>query len=339
MLGRTLRRVSAAVDLLRPSTLVRTFAKVDQLGDATRDLATAVEGLRLRTEQLIEIHRRDAEQRAHLEQLSSILDPEGIERHVIAAVVAAPLHTDPFPHLVVEGWLPRKVYNCFIRGLPPAIFFADREDRRHRLPVPLPLAPAYSVQVWRFMADQIVGRMLHRALSDRFGGVVRDYVRSFCPSLPEDEEFTLHPSDGRILLTHPGYVITPHRDPKWGFVTSLAYLARNGDNEAYGTQLYRVQGDDEAPSGRPFYIDERRCELVKTVPFRPNTLLAFLNSRGAHGASIPADAQPPTLKRHVYQFRLGPDNHTIARLLALMPEERRRLWIGTKSDKARHQAS
>ena len=132
------------------------------------------------------------------------------------------------------------------------------------------------------------------------------------------------------MLRRPGYTIQPHRDPKWGFITGLVYLAGDRDGERYGTDLYQVRDNVEASDDRPLYIDEQRCQLVKSVPFRPNTLLAFLNSRGAHGAAIPADATPATLERYVYQFRLGPDAAAIRRLLPLMPPERRALWAGAK---------
>jgi hypothetical protein len=112
------------------------------------------------------------------------------------------------------------------------------------------------------------------------------------------------------------------------------YLARPGDNQAYGTQLYRVREDREAPNDKPLYVDERQCELVKAVPFRPNTLLVFLNSTGAHGAAIPGDATPASLERYVYQFRLGPDTAAIKRLLAAMPAEQRHRWAGAKAEKA-----
>ena len=59
-------------------------------------------------------------------------------------------------------------------------------------------------------------------------------------------------------------------------------------------------------------------------------MLAFLNSAGAHGASIPADAQPADLERYVYQFRLGPDRQGIKQLLAQMSEDRRERWSGGK---------
>jgi hypothetical protein len=334
MLGRTFRRFSSAADLLRPSTLFRTLARVDQVADTTRELAAAVEALNVRTTQLLTIYQSDTEHRDDLQTLGQRLDAPRIGAHVARAVADATLHAAPFPHVVVEDWLPEDTYRMMIAALPASVFFADRENRRQQLPVPFPLAPAYSQAVWRFVAQDIVGGMLHRALNEKFREPVREYMRTFCPGLPDDLDLEMHPSDGRVLLRRPGYVIEPHRDPKWGFVTGLVYLARPGDNEAYGTQLYRVREDAEAPSGKPFYVEAGRCELVKSVPFRANTLLAFLNSAGAHGASIPADATPADLERYVYQFRLGPDSRAIKRLLTLMPPDRRERWAGTKADKA-----
>ena len=67
---------------------------------------------------------------------------------------------------------------------------------------------------------------------------------------------------------------------------------------------------------------------MEDVKFRPNRLLVFLNSAGAHGAYIPADAQPETLERYIYQFRVGPTVDAIAKLRSMLPEERQPLWTG-----------
>ena len=307
---------------------------MDQLAQATRDLSRSVDLLRVRTEQLLTIQQMDWERRQEVAELPAQLDEARTAAHVRRAVAAAPLRDEPFPYLVVHDWLPRDVYETIIRALPPSIFFADRDESRQRLIVPFGVAPEYSRRVWEFMAYRIVGGMLAPALSERLLPTLREYVRSFCPDMPDDVDLTLHASNGRIMLRRPGYVITPHRDPKWGFITCLVYLARRGDNETYGTQLYRVRNDEEAPSGKPYYVEESRCELVTSVPFRANTMLVFLNSRGAHGASIPPGAQPPDLERYLYQFRLGPTNRTIAELLARMPEAQRALWAGAKADRA-----
>ena len=163
------------------------------------------------------------------------------------------------------------------RLAPPPVFFADRDESRQRLPVPFTVAPAYSRRVWQFIANDVVGGMVGPALTERMGPVIREYLRGYC-ELPSDIDLTLHASNGRIMLRRPGYMIQPHRDPRWGFVTCLVYLARPGDDETHGTQLYAVTDDREAPSDKPFYIEESRCELIKTVPFRTNTMLAFLHT-------------------------------------------------------------
>src|SRR5688572_22730080 len=303
MLANVLAKLSSAADLLRPRTFFRTLARVDQLVDATRELSSTVEALRVRTEQLISIERLNDEQRVDLQQLDVLLKAASISAHVSAAVKAAPLHLDPFPHVVVDTWLPPEVYETIVRALPPAVFFADREVSRQRLLVPFSFAPAYSRRVWHFVAEDIVGGALADALNAKFRDALRAYIGAFCEPWLAHPDQRLHPSDGRILLRRPGYIIHPHRDPKWGFITGLVYLAREGDNEAYGTQLYRVRDDVEATNDKPLRFEDEECELVKAIPFRPNTLLAFLNSTGAHGASIPADA-PASLERYVYQFRL-----------------------------------
>ena len=95
-----------------------------------------------------------------------------------------------------------------------------------------------------------------------------------------------------------------------------------------------MKDDEEAPNDKPFYVDESRCELVRSVPFKANTMMAFLNSAGAHGASIPADAQPPDMERYLYQFRLGPGPKTIKSLLTTMGPERRERWAGAKAQRA-----
>jgi len=330
-MGHTLDRFSAAADLLRPRTLLRSLSRVDSLVDATRELTTAVQALRIQTDQLMTIQQVDWEKRFEVERLDSMLDADATRRHVTAAIEGTPLELDPFPHMVVNGWLPDSVYRRVIDAMPSAVFFANNRDEHWS--VPSAVAPAYSKLVWAFVANRIVGEMLYDALNRKFASAVRDYVASFCPALCDEIDLKLHPSDGRIMLRRPGYSLLPHRDPRWGFITGIAYMARNGDSEAHGTQLYRVREDQEAPSSRVYYVEQPRCELAKDVPFRANSLLVFLNSEGAHGASIPKDASPD-LERYIYQFRLGPTGKVINRLLQLMPPDKAAMWANAKTDRA-----
>jgi len=326
VLPASLRQFVTAARRLNPLALSRTIGRVDSLKEATRELTSAVESLRIRTEQLATLEQTNWELQEAVEQLPASLDTESVRGHISRAIANATLELDPFPYLVVEKWLPDDIYKLMIGGLPAPVFFADRDSSKQRLSVPFQMAPRYSRKVWQLITRDVVSSIAGPLLSEKFGPAIRDYVKTFCPDLPAGVDLTMRTSNGHIMLRRPGYVINPHRDPKWGFVSSLVYLARPGDNESYGTQLYRVKNDEEAPTFKPFYVKESRCELIKTVPFRANTMLVFLNSAGAHGASIPADAQPPTLERHLYQFRLGPDTATKVALLESMPEDGRARW-------------
>ena len=330
-MGHLGNRIKAAADLLRPRTLFRTLSRVDTLADNTRELTAAVNQLRIQTEQLLTIQRLDWDRRLDLERLDRLIDKESTHRHVCARIEATPLRMDPFPHVVVDSWLPDDVYARAIDAMPPQVFFAS--DRDAHWTVPSGVAPAYSREVWSFISNSIVGEVLHDALNRKFSGAVREYVESFCGAIPDDLKLDLHTSDGRIMLRRPGYDLRPHRDPRWGFITGIAYLVREGDLQTNGTRLYRVRGDGEAPNSRVYYLDESQCELVTEVPFRPNSLLVFLNSQGAHAASIPKDA-PADMERYIYQFRMGPTSKVINRLLQTMPPERAAMWANAKTQRA-----
>ena len=83
----------------------------------------------------------------------------------------------------------------------------------------------------------------------------------------------------------------------------------------YGTQLYRLRREPEVTHSSPLWVDRSECELVKDVPALRNTAVVFLNSTGAHGASIPSDA-PENVERFLYQVQFGVDEKTKERLIA-----------------------
>jgi hypothetical protein len=321
-----LRRVVTVARRLNPVVLSRTQVRLDELIAATRELTRSVNALRTKTDQLAAIEQADWDGREAFAELPATLDTEALRAHIARALDRAKLEMDPYPHVVVEKWLPGDVYRLMVDGLPAPVFFADKRESRERLSVPFRLAPKYSKHIWQLITRDVVGRIAGPLINQKFNAVVRDYIHSLCPNLPAEVDVNLAATNGHIMLRRPGYVIDPHRDPKWGFVICLVYLARPGDSETYGTQIYRVKDDVEAPNSSPYYVEHSRCELVKSVPFRANSLLLFLNSAGAHGASIPADAQPPNLERYLYQFRLRLEPEARAAMLAHMSDEGRARW-------------
>lgn len=326
--------------LLRPRTIAQlsrssevTHAEVRDLTQTVAELRKKVAGLTLREEQLRTVLETDALQERRFERLDAILQPSRITTHVTAALERATLHDDPFPYAIVDDFLPDPFYDALITGLPPTVLFADRPANKQQLTVPFELAPRYSRRVWGFMAE-VAEEIVAPAIIAKFRVPTTAWLTQNFPELANMplESVGLRCSDGRIMLRRPGYVIRPHRDPKWGFLTCLMYLARPGDDERWGTQLYHVDEDEEAHGAAPHWIDEERCRPAESIAFRRNRAFIFLNSVGAHGANIPADAQPPDLERYAYQFRIGAGADLMRRLTESLPPERRPLWEG----KVRH---
>ena len=88
----------------------------------------------------------------------------------------------------------------------------------------------------------------------------------------------------------------------------------------YGTQLCRLQHEQEIPTDTPFWVPEDEVEVVREVPGQSNSAVVFLNSTGAHRASIPADA-PRETDRYIYQVQLGPERAVRDALTARLPAD------------------
>lgn len=328
------RQVSAVQtrqdELLQHLEEVRTANLSAVLAEKLSLVTQKLDELGLRERQLRAVQRADAKLDHRESELDAILQPTAVVAHVRASIGSARLHVDPFPYAVVDNLLPDPLFDALIRGLPPAELFADRAVNKQQLAVPFDVAPRYGRRVWAFMAERVVPEAIAPAMIEKFASQITAWLRMSFPALGDHplREVPMACSDGRIMLRRPGYYIRPHRDPKWGFLTCLLYLKRPGDDESWGTDLYRVTEDEEAKGAKLHWIAEEQCQLVERTAFRRNCALIFLNSTGAHSAHIPPDAQPADLERYAYQFRVGAERETIQWLLANMPEERRVFWEG-----------
>jgi hypothetical protein len=326
----TLKSDSSGRTALAPSENPAASGPADQLEAMAAQIATL-------REELSEVRRREAELRAVLERetvldaqldrLDKTLRKTTMAEKVTAAIERTPLKLEPCPYAVIDDLLPQIFYDSLLTGIPPVELFEHKPIGKQHLDLPFDLAPLYSRRVWRYMCAEMVPKVISTALVAKFRPHIDDWIRRNWPDI-DPQSVELHGSGGRIMFRRRGYRIRPHRDPKWSFITCILYLARPGDSETWGTQMYAVDEDQEAKNAAPYWIDEKQCRLVEDVGFRPNRLLVFLNSTGAHGAHIPAESQPEMLQRYIYQFRVGPTVDAIAKLRSMLPEERQPLWAG-----------
>jgi hypothetical protein len=317
-----------AIKLLRKD-LRRLTTRLERLEEAQRSAAARLRHADRTSTQLKLISVLNRRQQSEIDRLPALLDEERIAAHVQRAMAAAPLLTDPYEHAIVERVLPDPVYELLVRAIPPPEFFNDRDRIKQNLAFPMELGPTLSAVAWQYMDDVIARRLIRPVVLEKFHEPLQRHFASMFGPAFVDRANALPPSahGGRLMLRRPGYHLGPHRDPKHAMLTCLLYLAREGDSETYGTQIFRVHNDGEARYKQTYYPDEegRTCELVKVVPFKPNTMLVSLNSRGAHGATIPADARTD-LERYSYQFYVAPHAEALAALIKSLPSGRRAMW-------------
>jgi len=309
--------------------LAKLIDRVERLEEAHRASAAVARRADRTSMQIKLLDVLNRTQQPDIAGLPMLLDERRIGDHVRRAIAAAPHLTDPYEHIVVERLLPDDVYDLLLRAIPPAEFFDDHDRIKQNLTFPMEYGPALAAKVWGYFDDMIARTMIRPAVLEKFYEPLQAHFATMFGADFVDRANALPQaaSSGRLMLRRPGYHLDPHRDPKRSMITCLMYLARDGDSEQHGTQIFRVHGDAEADYKQTYYPEQAggRCELVKVVPYRPNTMLVFLNSRGAHGADIPADA-PADLERYSYQFYVAPLNEALAALIKSLPPAQRMKW-------------
>jgi hypothetical protein len=306
--------------------LLKRLEAVERELEQTREMARSSDRLVTQLKLTTTLNER---QRRLIAELPRVLDERRVTEHVRDAIAAAPLLTDPYEHIVVERLLPDDVYDLILEAIPPIAFFSHQDPIKRNIRFPLGFGPELSTRVWDFFDNTIARGAIRTTVLEKFDGPLQRHFDSiFGPEFrARANDLRQSVSGGRLMLRAPGYHLGPHRDPKRSMLTCLLYLARPDDSEVYGTQIFRVADDSDATYKQTYYPEQdgHACELVKVVPFRANTMLAFLNSRGAHGATIPADA-PSDLQRYAYQFYIAPENDDLAALIEALPPARQALW-------------
>ena len=257
--------------------------------------------------------RRRGGDRATLFQVSAVAE------HVQRAIARAPIETDPSVHIVIEDLLPADSYQALLEGIPPAIFFSQKDNTKQNLRLSgIRVAPARTIDTLTFLEETLIPRIMVPALMGKFAPHIREfYIREYGDEQgPALAAIPHEATAGRLMLRRPGYHLDPHLDPKRVVVTCLLYFARPGDSEAFGTSFYRINGTPKIDRTNTFYPGSQglTCDLVKMVLFKPNSAVAFLNWGGAHGADIPKSA-PSDTERFSYQFYVSPDPVALASIV------------------------
>jgi hypothetical protein len=263
----------------------------------------------------------------------TLLDAARESRHVAARLATVVRRDDPFPHVWVEDVLSPEFYELLNAAWPAISSFPEEErtDRRDLVPRPpgtnlkdkrtntYDTLPEWIRDVWAFFVLDvnrgIIGRWLLQIFEPemdarlalierawRAGQVTKDYF---------EPPYTPQMNVGRLMMRAQGYRLRPHVDALAYLATALYYFPDGVESDELGTTLYRCDGElDEtalAATGRTSYFYDAgvATEPACAVPFRRNSLLAFVNSgRSAHGMEIVT----PGIWRRAYQSHISIKN-------------------------------
>lgn len=214
--------------------------------------------------------------------------------HMAGAIAAAKTQDDPFPHFVLQGFFPEPVYAQLLECLPPLAQYkpftyegSNKDGQSSRYCFRLknqeidglsPLLRTFWYTVRSTLGSEelkeFVFEKLRAGMAYRFG--CKPAQVKALPGFANPELY--HES--------AGYRIAPHPDTRKKVVTMQVSLARDGRNEHLGTEFYRR-------SFNPAHLfrEPKGFEIVKTMPFLPNTVYAFvvLNTirlKSWHGRSL-----------------------------------------------------
>lgn len=230
--------------------------------------------------------------------------------HVIERLRASEVLLDPYPHYYLEDVFPNEYYQSMLRCLPGSDVYENLyvvtdlklDHFRHRDQRDLnegwaDLLPDDIRSFWAAFNEWFMGPELARTVLHTFAGPMRERFgdeRSW-PEVSIEAQFIRH---------RAGYFLGPHSDLYTKLVVLLLYLAPDERLAHLGTSLYRPKAPEfSCPDSKHYSFDD--FVRVKTAPYKPNSLLAFMRSdRSFHGVEPLSPADVAAGPRDLIQYVL-----------------------------------
>ncbi len=233
--------------------------------------------------------------------------------HVQARVDAAPVETDPFPHMVIRELFPAALYDRLVEGWPPeASFYRSNAYARQELTLPLMIerVPTALLPFWHGVM-QVAGAANRRVRARLLG----HFAAKFAPILGADwaakvEGVPFIEGDGAHLATYHGNIHLPaHTDHARIVINAFTYVSESAAPEPdLGTVLYRSHGLMLPTNIVLSHADLSRCvSEAKTVPYRANDCLAFVNAPTAFHGVRPVDIGERRRRLLMFATLYGPE--------------------------------
>ena len=203
--------------------------------------------------------------------------------HLVARLRASEVVAEPYPHYYLENVFPEAYYRELLGHLPASAAYQnlfevtdyklehfrhrDQRDIREGWTAEL---PGEVKDFWDGFTEWFLGPVLAGAVLDSFA----EPLRARYGGKESWPEVSVEP---QLIRHRAGYFLGPHSDLYTKVVVLLIYLAPDESSAHLGTSLYRPKEPGFTSRDSTHYRFEDFVR-VKTAPYRPNTMLAFLRS-------------------------------------------------------------
>lgn len=203
--------------------------------------------------------------------------------HFVARLRAAEVVSEPFPHYYLEQVLPTEYYQELLRHMPASVVYENwlpftalkldhfqYRDQRDLNEGWTKNLPAELREFWDSFDEWFLRPELAHALLESF-------AEPLSARFGEGTPWPAVSVESQLVRHRAGYFLQPHSDAHQKIAAFLLYLAPDESALHLGTSLYR-------PKDRDFSCPDSKCYpfedfvRVKTAPYKPNSLLAFLRS-------------------------------------------------------------
>lgn len=234
-----------------------------------------------------------------------MIDPRS---HFIERLRSARVEADPFPHYYLEGVFPEDYYHELLRHLPGSSVYENLyevttlklDHFRHRIQRDLNdgwtnALPPKLQSFWNPFNEWFLSPQLAQAVLESFAEPLR-------PRIGEKDSWPEVSVEAQFIRHRAGYFLGPHSDLYTKLVVLLLYLAPDDGAERLGTSLYRPKAEGfTCPDSKHYPFED--FIRVKTAPYKPNSLLAFVRSDVSfHGLDPLTENDLATEGRDVIQY-------------------------------------
>ena len=230
--------------------------------------------------------------------------------HVVERLRAAEVVSEPYPHYYLEDIFPDEFYRALLRHLPGSTVYQNLfavtdlklDHFRHRDQRDLNAGwtealPDKLKDFWDSFDEWFLGPDLARAVLDSFAEPLR-------ARFGEKKSWPSVSVESQLIRHRAGYFLGPHSDLHTKLVVLLFYLAPDESAAHLGTSLYRPKRlGFTCPNSTHYPFED--FVRVKTAPYKPNSLLAFLRSDiSFHGVEPLSEQDVNSSGRDLIQYAL-----------------------------------